>query len=376
MGKRVKFIVLIAMIMTVFVGCMPEELRREVKQKEQEARVNMEKFLKDEFGKFKIIGYELITGGNVIEGWDISSVTIFEVKIDGDNYFFAYDCDDDSYWSNYYYDEIVADLEDELSEYGILEYADSCEIAVGKHISNPNVNLLLHEDEDVKDVIDRIQDGEDEYFTECFFYFSNERNFNPTDVAMECVYEDFSNMHIVLYNTDGYGKDIINITDTLDYRDSSYEENKINVTYSHDKFIYIGGMYFSYDDNYLDVNISLTDFDENDPDRTTYPDTKFRRWGEAFRVEIEQIAETEELENKYSYESENGFTVSVTYEYFQRFDMYFQQGKYTDKYMYNSYSQRMEDIYEYSGRNYSTDYLWFRDIGEARFVLAMYEGRD
>lgn len=375
MNKRVKFVVLIATVMAMLIGCMPEELREEVKQKEREAKAYMEDFLEDEFGDYKILSYELITGGNVIEGWDISSITIFEVKIDGDEYMFAYDCDDDSYWSNYYYEEIVEDLENELSEYGILENADSSKINVGKHILNPDVYLLLHEDEDLDDVIDRIQDGKEEYYTECYFYFNNEKDFNPTDIALEYIYEDFSDMHLVLYNTDGEGKDTVNITDTLEYRDSSYEENEIRITYSHNKFIYLNGMYFSYDDNYLDVDISSTDFDEDDPDRVTYVDTEFNRWGEAFRVEIEQIAETEEVEEKYSYVSEYGFTVDVTYECFQRFQIYYEHGKYTDKYMYNSCSQRMENIYEYGAGDYYIEHLWFREVGEVDFVLAMYAER-
>lgn len=376
MGKRVKFIVLIAMAMALLVGCMPEELRNEIKQKEREAKACMEDFLEDEFEDYKIVEYGLITSGNVIEGWDISSITIFEVKIDGHEYCFAYDLDDDSYWSNYYYDEIVDDLEDELSEYGILEYADSCEVNVGKHISNPNVNLLLHEDEDVEDVIDRIQDGEDEYFTECYFYFSNERDFNPEDVALEYIYEDFSNMHIVLYNTDGDGKDLINITDTLDYKDSTYDENEIYVKYSHSKFVYVDGMYFSYDDNYYDIEISSIDYDENDPERTTFVGTEFKRWGPAYSIEVEQITETDNTEEKYDYVSEEGFTVNVTYSNFHRLEMYFTQGKYEDKYLYDSYSQRMEDIYIYSNKSYSTDHIWLKDMDGFSIILAMYEERN
>lgn len=376
MNKRAKLILVITMAMVLLAGCMPKELRNEIKQKEHEAKSCMEDFLEDEFEEYKILSYEQITSGNAIEGWNISSITIFEVKIDGDEYCFAYDSDDDSYWSNYYYDEIVDDLEDELSEYGILEYADSCEINVGKHISNPNVNLLLHKDEDLADVIDRIQDGDDEYFTECFFYFSNEKDFNPKDVALEYIYEDFSNMHLVLYNTDGAGKDLINITDTLDYRDSSNDESRINVTYSHNKIVCINGMYFSYDDNYLDINISSTDFDENDPDRITHTGKRFRRWGDAFRIEVEQIAKTDEIKEKYNYDNESGFTVNVTYEDFYRFNMYFKHGEYEDKYYYTSSNLKMEYIYEYGEGEYYRGYLQLKDIDEDSFVFAMYEERN
>ena len=183
-------------------------------------------------------------------------------------------------------------------------------------------------------------------------------------------------MHIVLYNTDGDGKDLINITDTLDYKDSTYDENEIYVKYSHSKFVYVDGMYFSYDDNYYDIEISSIDYDENDPERTTFVGTEFKRWGPAYSIEVEQITETDNTEEKYDYVSEEGFTVNVTYSNFHRLEMYFTQGKYEEKYLYDSYSQRMEDIYIYSNKSYSTDHIWLKDMDGFSIILAMYEERN
>ena len=361
------------MIATILSGCLSEKEREEVKALERAAKEKMEAFLEDEFEDYKILEYEQYVDLGFLESNYISDITEFSVKIDGEKYVFAYCADSDTYWSNYYFDEIFDDLKDKLSNYEILNEAYNYEINIyGNEIRVLEEKLFLHEDKNVDDVIDRMKNS-DAYNMKCSYYFNNKSNFNPTDLGLDCIYNDFSNLKLDLYNTEKDIYDPAYVLDRVTYEDSDRNGYRINVEYSHKKLVFESGRYFSYDDNFYDVNITYIEYDENDPERTNYPETKFKRWGEAYKIKIEKVADIDIKMVETSFVNESGIEVKVVYEDYQYLNMYFAKDMYENKYLYNSYSKRMENIYSYGEGIYADNKFLLRDMDNYSFIIALYE---
>lgn len=377
MNKRMKKHILLplSLIMAISIsGCMPKELREEVASLEAEAKDKMDDFLDKEFSDYKITEVEQIVSGNAIEGWDISQDTRFEVKIDGDNYVFVYSASDDTYWSNYYYGEIIEDFKDMLDEYDALEDADSCELNIGMKVSGPNVYVLLHEDKDLESVIEREEDGECYYESEAFYYYSNERDFCPKELELDSIYEDISNLHLVLYNTDGDGRDRDNIIDTIECNDYHYDEDEIYITYYHNKWVEIGEMKFSYNDNYYDVEITPIDYDNDDPPRKYYTEVDFKYNDEAYAIEADRVGDIELDRGNYneSYINENDVTVHITESNINVFSMYYDE-EYEGLYVYVSSEESMNLMNGSDSYNYES--IRFNEEGFTKDVFAIYEKR-
>ena len=373
--KRV-LIFLGLMIATILSGCLNEEERKEVKSLERAAKKKMEAFLKDEFGEYKILEYEQYVEIGFLENNYISDITEFSVKIDGEKYVFAYCADSDTYWSDYYYDEVFAELEDELSDYGILGEAYNHSIKInGDNVWRLEENLILYEDKTLDDIKEENKKNRT-YLIECCYYFDNKDNFNPTDLGLDCVYDDFLNVRLKLFNTAGDYYDPAYVLDKVEYEESDYDEYYIYVGYSHRKLVSVNGRYFSYDDNFYDVNITPIDYDVDDPERTTFPGVDFKRMGDAYEIEVEQLVEIESTQTKSSFINENGIEVKVTYDDYLDLSIYLESDIYENKYIYNSHTEKMDNIYRYGDGSYSEKSFVIRDMYNESFVVALYEKID
>lgn len=371
MKKQILCVVSLLVVM-LLTGCMSESVREEVESLEAEAKNKMEDFLDEEFSDYKIKEVEHIVSGNFIEGWDISQNTRFEVKIDGDNYVFVYRASDDTYWSNYYYDEIIEDFKDMLDEYDALEDADSCELSIGMQVSSPDVYVLLHEDENLESVIEREKNGECFYQSEAFYYYSNERNFCPEELRLDSIYEKMSNLHLVLYNTDGEGKDNENMLDTIECNDYHYDEDEIYITYTHNKWVEVDGMKFSYNDHYYDVEITPIDYDTDDPPRKYYTDVDFKYTDEAYSIKADRVGDIELDRGDYkeSYINENDVTVHITEYSVNNFYMYYGK-EYEGLYVYVASEESMNQMN--GNDNYNYESIRFNEEGYTKDVFAIYK---
>lgn len=373
--KRV-LIFLGLMIATILSGCLSEKEKEEVKALERAAKEKMETFLEDEFGDYKILECEQFVTIGFLDGNYISGITEFVVKIDDEKYNFAYNANSDTYWSDYYFDEIFDDIEDEVSNYEILNEAYNHEVNIyGNSVRVLEKKLLLHEDKNIDDVMERMQSS-DEYLMECCFYFNNKNNFTPTNLGLDCIYNEYPNMKLILYNTAGGFYDPAYVLDKVIYKNSDYDDYHISVEYSHGKLVSVGGNYFKYDDNFYDVKITSIKYNVNDPERTNFPGVDFKREGAAYKIEFEKLVEVDLAENETSFINEDGIEVKVVYEDYFNLYMYLNKGEYENKYFYNSYTKKMDNIYPYDEGSYCEENFWLRDMASDNFIIAIYEEVD
>lgn len=373
--KRV-LIFLGLMIATILSGCLSEREREEVNALEREAKEKMEAFLGEEFGNYKILEYEQYVELGILGDNYISDITEFSVKIDGKKYTFAYCADSDTYWSNYYYDDIFDDLIAKLTNYEILNEAYSHEVKIyGNEIRVLEENLLLHEDENVDDVMDRMHRS-DAYSMECSYYFNNKRNFNPTDLGLDCIYADFPYMDLDLYNTAGNVYDPAYVLDTVQYEKVDRDECYISVKYSHSKIASVDGKYYRYDDNFFDVNITPVEYNINNPERTTYSEVNFRREGAAYKIEVEKLADIDFTKIETSFINENGIEVKVIYEDYLNMYMYFEKDQYEDMYLYNSFTKKMDNFIAFEVGSYFEENFEIMYVDEYSFIVALYKRMD
>lgn len=372
MKKKIFFAVLLTVVL-LLTGCVPSEVKEEAKQYKKEGVAKIKAYLNDRFEDYVITESEQAILGDLYSEWEISPITTCKVEIGDKNYVFAYDRNDDTYWSDYYYADVVAGFEKMFAEYGNLKDADSCEFKIGRHIEDTDYYLLLHEDETFEDVFTRKQDGDDNYFVECSYYFSNESNFVPSEVKVDKIYDDISDLRIYLHNTDGKGKENYNILDTIQYEDGEFNGRNITIHYAHREIVKINEMYFAYDDNYYDVEISETEYDNDTPESSEYKGVKFINTGEAYLVKATRVNDKAFNNSNYyeSYVNDSGITIHYYEDDVDKVLMYCPDCKDDGLFAYDSFNKDMHYMFESKHFNYAS--MTLRYTGYTEGVLAIYK---
>lgn len=371
MKKNTIGTILLIAIIFLLTGCVSQELREQAKQYKKEGEVKLKAFLEDEFDTFTIDNVEQAIIGNTGTGYQVSAYTTCTVEINGQSYFFAYNRETDTYWSNYYYDEVIDGLEVKLAEYGILGNAESCSLEIGILVEDVDARLLLHEDKNVDDVLECKNTGEYDYSIWAYYYFSNESNFEPKQINLDSLFEEISDIYINLRNTDGKGKEKYNIKDEIVYNANDYDGKEVQVAYYHNKIVKVNGVYFLYNDNYYNVEVSETEYDIEDPNRTLYENKDLKYTEEAYLVKATRIGDKPIKNGTYDecYVNDNGTKI----EYDERqtnvvFVYYETPEKYEGLYAYQS---KMQEMLRITHNSYPT--IELEEKGTTETVLAIYK---
>ena len=347
MKKKVFLAIVSIMVVFLLTGCISWELKNEAKQYKKEGEAKLKAFLEEEFNEYTLNDVEQAITGNGGIGYRVSPFTTCTVTIDEKSYFFAYDRESDTYWSDYYYDEVVEGLKNKFAEYGILGNADSSSFVIGRYVSNLEAYLLLYEDDNCDKFFECIQSGEYNYEVKCEYYFSNESNFTPAEVNLDFIQQEIGNLYMALYNTDGNGTEKYNITDEIFYNAKDYDGEKMCISYCHYKIEKVNGLYFLYNDNYYDVEVAETEYKGKPENNDRYKDKKFEYTGEAYSIKATRLGDKDIENSDYTDNYVNEFGVNI--EYIDNgvdrvFVFYENAEKYEGLYAYDALSQDMEQI--------------------------------
>ena len=321
------------------------------------AKEKMEAFLEEEFDDFRIKDYRQKVIGDMIEGYDIYPFTLFDIKIEGKMYNFVYEADEDRIWSDYYYEKVCKELENKLSNNEFLSNANQNEIVITCGGAS-DMKLLVHEDDNLEEVIRRLTKDNNPYLIEAYYFFENEENFNPYQYDLEKVCMELPYWDIYLYNISGEKNDI---SDTLEcsVKDSVDEEGReeIYINYRHNKSVKIDNVIFSYNDLYYDLTILPIEYKDDDPIRDYYTQVDFRCPEQAYLVEYKLNKPIEENFMENSYVTRDNKIVYIEEVFLNALNLYYNGEDFENHYVYTASKQHMTELYSGKGRQQVIFYL-------------------
>lgn len=383
MGKRI--ITLILIITTIFSlsACMSKEKQEEVKKLEKEAMESIQEFLQENYSEYKIKDTEQIVEGNFLEGYDITNLTKFVIKKKDTSHTLLYNAKTKEVWSSENYNKVINEIKTELEKTQPLNTAYKSKIVLNHQLTE-SYQVIKFEDKSLNDILEKQKVNPFEYQIEATYFFTNKENFAPENIELEPVFTNLINLTVNLFNSKEkieadnykiYQEPKFNMIDQIRIYDVNYQDNEqpkeYKAEYSHYFAKECNGMYFVYNNNYFNVEVEKVNGEDIDfTNSSTYPDIKFTRTGEAYRIESEEtVSYLEGLSASYHYDNVFGTKTTVKVENSSRLEIYRKKQNNKMDYYYDSKENRINEFHYTGVGDYASEYFYSNPINLNRTIV-------
>lgn len=237
----------------------------ELNKAEKECKRKFEELFEKDFKDYEIKYVEQITDTQGF-GAMITDIAKCEVEIGKEKYLFFYDNSTDEYFSNFYYEQILNEIKEYYSNTSASKLpSEGMQILLSNSCLYVDDKALFYNDRSFEDILSRNKVEEYPiYDISINCYIKNSVNFCPENYKIEELLEENPNVQITVLKTDkGYKQSNHNELYLQESYEFSLQENRDVIIYKKiNKKIQHNNIWFIYDGNCLDVEIStLTDTD-------------------------------------------------------------------------------------------------------------------
>jgi hypothetical protein len=346
-AKKIICLCLIFIIMISLTACLTPEQRSDAKMKAQAAELELEKFLESKYDKFKIKNSEQLILGNFLSGLTVSSITTFDVKVNGTWYKFAYDAQSDSVLCDINYADVLSELNKKLDEHDLLQKANYKDVAI--NVLGTDLNLLWYEDVSLDHVLKRAKEPSNTYQFVAKYRYIEKKNLDPENEHLDLIYDDIYPLSLTIVNNsadfDGINEDATMIDKVIcdDHFAYADRDHVITIDHTHQRLMKLDHITFAYDDARYYLNVAGSDYFQQNPARI-HDDGKYYIFTcRAYDLKFGKIQNADFTRQK-QYINESGSTVKITNTSGEYLKLYFDKDHLPGEYIYQTSKAEMSPV--------------------------------
>ena len=343
----VLFAIALVFDITLNIGLSSHIIKLNKAEKLSESK--FEELFEKDFDDFEIKHVEQITDSAGF-GITITDIAKCEVEIDNKQYLFFYDCHTDKFFSDFYYEQVMDEIEQHYLEKTPKELPiEDMVIFLSSDYSFIDSKTIRYEDRTFADILKRNQiEDYSLYDIEINYYIEKSAKFSPQDYALENIFEENQDIAITVLKADKeYRTDKNDLFVQEKYEYVLQENGDIAIYKKVNKKVKYNNIIFIYDKNLIDCEI--LPLNENDIEQYSNKIIRKEPINCGFKIKAKQKEKI--LEEEY----ENCIkTITSVYYYENTIRIMMDKETYLGKYMINDEMNK----YLSDGSNRKEKYLY------------------